>query len=159
MSITLNDLTANFEHVDGTVLLEDWAWLLGKDMLPVVVTAMGNVFLRDGADGSIHLLDIGTGKLEPIADTAEEFQSLLGQTEFVMERFLVNDFLAAKEVVGTLKPQQVYGYKVPPVLGGGFDAGNLEPTSLEVHFSVAGQIHEQVQKLPPGTPVSAVKLK
>ena len=29
---------------------------------------------------------------------------------------------------------------------------------LEVHFSLTGQIHQQVQSLPPGTPITEIRL-
>ena len=102
------------------------------------------------------LLDVGTGKTELAATSVAELNEQLSNRDFVMERFLVEDFVAARDALGALQAGQVYGYKTPPVLGGGFDISNLEVADVAVHFSVLGQVHRQVRNLPDGTPVSSI---
>ena len=46
-----------------------------------------------------------------------------------------------------LRPGQVYGYKIPPCLGGAYSSENLEPTDIQVHFSILGQILRKTQGL------------
>jgi hypothetical protein len=158
MPITLNDLTVNIDHLDQETLLAPWHWLIGARRLPILVTAMGNAFVQDADSGAISLLDAGTGKLVEVADSPQAFQALLGDTDFVMEQLLVNDWAAARDAGLMLAPGQVFGYKTPPVLGGGFETDNLEPTDIAVHFGLLGQIHQQVKDLPAGTPVSSIKI-
>lgn len=71
---------------------------------------------------------------------------------------LVDDVVGLRAAGKLLERGQVYGFEIPPVLGGSFDAENLVPSDLVVHFSLAGQIHRQVKDLPPGTPISQIKL-
>lgn len=52
-----------------------------------------------------------------------------------------------------LEAGQIYRFKVPPVLGGQYALENVEVTDIAVHFSIAGQVHEKVRNLPPGTPI------
>lgn len=158
MPITLNDLTVNIAHLDTATLMDDWQWLIGAHQRPVLVTAMGNVFVQDAGTGTISLPAAGTGKLIDIADSGQAFQARLSDAHFVSERFLVDDRVALREPGKTLAPGQLFGYETPPALGGGFDTDNLVPTDIEVHFSVSGQIHRQVNDLPAGTPIGAVKL-
>lgn len=53
---------------------------------------------------------------------------------------------------------QVYDLRRPLVLGGEFSVDNISPMDMEVHFSLLGQIHEQVSKLPPGTDVTSLRI-
>jgi hypothetical protein len=55
-------------------------------------------------------------------------------------------------------PEECVVPKVPLFLGGSDAVESLELTSLVVAVSLAGQIWEQVKDLPPGTPVSSIKL-
>lgn len=158
MAITLNDLTVNFTHVDRSALLTEWRWMIGTHKLPILVTAMGTAFVQDTQDGTISLLDPGEGKLREIAASFDEFQALLSDQEFVLAEFLVEDFASLRDGGRSLSQGQVFGFVQPPVLGGSFDVGNLEPTDMEVHFSVSGQIHRQVRDLPDGAPISQVSI-
>ncbi len=69
---------------------------------------------------------------------------------------LVGDILATGK---RLQPGQCFGYKVPPVLGGEVEPDNFEPTDLQVHFGILGQIHREVKDLPEGTPISEIKIE
>jgi hypothetical protein len=53
---------------------------------------------------------------------------------------------------------QVYDFRVPPALGGALEVDNLEVIDFVVSLNIAGQIHEQIRDLPPGTPISAVQI-
>lgn len=54
---------------------------------------------------------------------------------------------------------QCYSFKVPPVLGGKAQSDNLEVTDLKVWISLCGQLHHQLQSLPPGTKLSGFTLE
>ena len=53
---------------------------------------------------------------------------------------------------------QVLSFKVPPVLGGELAPANLELADFVVAVNLAGQIHEQVRSLPPGTPITGITI-
>ena len=52
-----------------------------------------------------------------------------------------------------LKENEVFGYIKLPIMGGDYDISNFEPIDMSVHFTFAGQIHEQIKDLPNGTKV------
>ena len=158
MPITLNDLTVNFDHLDGASLIEDWQWLVGESRYPILITALGDAFLQDSQDGSVHLLCVGVGGLERIADGLEQFRDLLSSRAFVQARFVPALIIQLRELGHVLEPGQLYGYRTPPVLGGSLEADNLEPTDIALHFSLLGQIMRQVRDLPPGTPISRITI-
>jgi hypothetical protein len=56
-------------------------------------------------------------------------------------------------------PNQCYGFKIPPMLGGSYEVENMEPTDLSVHYSLLGEICEQTKDLPRGTKVKRIEIK
>jgi hypothetical protein len=51
-------------------------------------------------------------------------------------------------------PEQVYGFKIAPVLGGETGLSNVEVIDFVVGLNVLGQLHRQIRDLPPGTRIS-----
>jgi hypothetical protein len=48
----------------------------------------------------------------------------------------------------------VCNFRVPPVLGGALEVGNVGTIDFVVGRSIAGQLHDQIRGLPPGTRIS-----
>jgi hypothetical protein len=48
-------------------LLADWRWLIGGNYTPILMTAFGDLFLRDDA-GHIHFLDLMAGQFKQVAN-------------------------------------------------------------------------------------------
>ncbi|MGV3721303.1 MAG: T6SS immunity protein Tdi1 domain-containing protein [Actinomycetota bacterium] len=159
MAITMDDLTVNFSHLDRESLLSEWRWLIGPSKQPILLAAIGDAYLQDPDDGSVHLLDVGGGALEQIADSVDEFRGLLGDREFVTDSFVPSTIVALRNEGKTLGQGQIYSYIKPPVLGGTYSTDNLEPTDVSVHYSILGQIHRQVKDLPEGTPISSITIE
>lgn len=169
--MTLDDLTVNFAHLDRQALMSEWRWLIDSSQSriarwlrpsskqPVLLTAGGNAFLQDSHDGSIHFLDTVDGKLEKASSSSEEFRSQLQEQAFVRRYFSVEMIEALRDDGALLPPEKIYSFKVLPVLGGPLETANVEPTDIEVHFSVSGQIHRQVKDIPAGTPITNVRIK
>ena len=149
--ITLNDLIVRCGELEPESLLSSWRWLIGDGKTPVLVTVMGDACVLDTEDGSVHLLSVGPGTIETAAESFDEFREFLADPDFLMEHFvpgLVAD-LRARGLV--LERGKVYGFKMPPILGGEYVLENLEPTDIAVHFELTGQIYEQARQVPAGT--------
>lgn len=153
MPITMNDLTVNFRDFDNKTLLEDWEWLIGVNRLPILVSAIGDAFLQDVNDGSIHWLEVGQGECHQLCGSVEEFQSILQTHDFAMQVLAAGLIAKFMESGPRLQRGEVYSFKVPPMLGGTYDQSNFEPCNISVHFSIAGQICNQAGKLPPGSKI------
>lgn len=141
MALTLDDLTVSIDHLDRAALLTEWQWLIGTRKLPVLVTALGNAFLADLTDRTVHVLDTGPGTVQKVASSGEEFRRLLKDRAFVIEQFAPIIVVRMRERGYTLQPGQLYGFKLPPPLGGEYSPDNLEPTDIQTHFSTLGRIH------------------
>lgn len=156
MTITWDDLTVKFDENASNKLIRDWTWLTGTDKTPIMVSSIGDLFLKDTTD-RVFWLNTGDGTLTAVADGIEMFREKLQDQDVVNDWFLVDLIDALKTEGKRLKPGQVYSYKKLIVLGGDYTPDNFEPTDIEVHFSFAGQIHQQVKDLPPGAKINSIK--
>ena len=67
MPITVQDLTVKALHtVHRAALLSDWGWMIGPSRLPILVSAIGDAFVQDTDDGTVHQLDTAFAELEPV---------------------------------------------------------------------------------------------
>lgn len=136
--------------------LEAWSWLGVGDKEPILISAFGDVFLRDAA--GIWFLDTVQGKLDRVCDTEAELQNLLESSENA-SHYLLTWLVAAAEASGLmLGPGQCYDFKVPPILGGKVELENIQLLDFMVSLDIAGQIHQQTQNMKPGTRVSKVAI-
>ena len=152
-SMTWDDLTISLSHLDINELIDSWGWLIGDDIKPLLVSAIGDVFF-ERSSGLVFWLDTGSAKVTEVAKTAQEFKLKLSKTDNVDEWFLPHLIEELRYQRKLLKAGQVYSYDHPPNLGGAYQADNLRPTNLSVHLSIHGQIGEQIRDLPDGADIS-----
>lgn len=157
--MNVNDLTVNFEHLKRENILADWVWLIGRKKLPILITSVGDAFLQDVDDGTIHFLDTCSAGLLKVSENLEEFRNQIKDAQFLSDYFCPQPVGVLRDSGLTLSQGQLYSLMKPSVLGGEFAPENIEMTDIEVHFSVLGQIHQQVKDLPPGTEIGSFELK
>jgi hypothetical protein len=152
------DLIRHFSPDLLSEALTDWQWLAdlaGKQ--PLITSAFGDVFLQ-GEDG-VWFLDTVEGKLSREWDSPGSLQAQLN-TAAGQDRYLMASLAVAASNTGLVPgDRQVLSFKVPPVLGGFFEPQNIEVSDLIVTLSIAGQIHQQIKDLPPGTPISGIQIR
>jgi hypothetical protein len=158
MRITWNDLVVSTQDFTDNDLLSAWQWLLKRPVDLLLVSSLGNMFLVI-ENGRVLWLDVGSAELTDVASDVGEFRSLVSKPENMNQWFIPQLVGDLKESGMNLKTGQCYSYKVPPVLGGELQVTNFEPVDLSVHFSVLGQIHNQLKDLQPGTSVSKFKIE
>ncbi len=145
--------------VDGDEVLGDWRWLTGPNLQLWHVTKFGDALLRNSDDGAIHFLDVIGGKIERIADSESAFEAAVAIPENA-DRWLMQEIVDGQAVLG-MRPgtNECLSFKHPPVLGGQLIPDNFETCDVLVHFSIAGQIHQQVKDLPAGTKIQDIKIE
>ena len=147
-----------FDSQSYSAALESWGWLDGvAGMSPVLANAFGDLFLQ-AEDGSFAFLDTLGGKLERVWPDAASLQAAINTDRAQDEYLLIG--LVQEAVAAGLEPdtRQVLSFKVPPALGGELSVENLEVTDFVVTLNIAGQIHEKIRKLPPGTPITEITI-
>lgn len=159
MVLTLDDLTVSITHLDRSALLDDWRWLIGPTKMPLLITALGNAFVVDTADGTVHVIDAGPGTIERIADSRDEFRARLRDKAFVVEHFVPKVVARMREAGQALETGQLYGFKTPPAQGGEYSPENLQPMNIQTHFSVLGQIHDRARSPTQQTPPDVVTIE
>ena len=154
----LEELTISLENLDGDELLSEWRWLVDESYSPVLVSAVGDLFVQ-GQDGSIWWLCTATGQFTQVAPDLTEFQRLTRQPNPSREWFLPDIVGHFRKVGVLLQPGKCYSYKVPPFLGGKTEPNNMELTDICIHFAFLGEVYHQVKDLPPGTKIRSIRLE
>lgn len=151
--MNLDDYLLNTEERDWARLLSTWSWLLNRPFTVQLGNRFGDLFIT-WQDGSVHLLDVGSGVLEKVAPSVGEFDARLrepGRAEQWFLTPLVDALKSAGQVPG---PDQCYSYRMLPVFGGEYVPENVVIRDLSEHYAAFGPIHERIKDLPDGTPVT-----
>jgi hypothetical protein len=158
LNLTFNDLTVNFSKCNSKTLLSDWHWLIGKNRIPILITAFGEPFLQDCITGEVFFLNIYEGLMTKVAVDLDDFNGQLNSDDF-WEKYLPIQAVGELRLTGSvLSIGEVYSFKMPPILGGTYELENIEICDIQVHFSILGQIHHQVKDLPDGAEIGSIKL-
>jgi hypothetical protein len=138
------------------LLLEDWRWLVSAHYMPILMTAFGDLFLRD-ASGSVHFLDLMAGQFRQVAKSEDQFNTLCEDKERRRTWFLGFFLMGIRKIRGELAPGECYGCKIPLSLGGELAPENFERTDLRTHYAVLGQLHRQTRNQPFGTKINRIE--
>lgn len=159
MTITFDDLVAPVTDlgVDFDEAISSWSWLIQADSRPLLISALGDVFLDMPL--AIHFLNTFEGTLRPVAESRDAWKREMQNPQRVGEWFLPGFIEALRESGQMLKQGEVYSPTVPLVLGGTLSLENFTASHWRMHLHVLGQIHEQVRHLPPGTRINKIKIE
>lgn len=150
-------LTRSFTPEQFARGLGAWHWVGIGTKVPLFTSLFGDVFFR--ADDGFWWLDTLEGNLARVWANADALKADLA-TASGQDQYLLAGLAFSAESRGLIpEPGQVYGFKTPPVLGGALDADNIETMDFVVGLHLAGQIHEQIRHLPPGTRISGFTMK
>lgn len=154
----VSDYLIDQEGKDWVELLSDWGMLLPNSFTVWLVNRFGDIFAVF-EDDSVHLLDVGCGTIERVAENRDDFANKIDKDDNSNKWLMIDLVDSCMEAGLELSPNQCYGFKVPPILGGSYKVENIEPTDLSVHYSLLAQINEQTKDLPDGTKISLVVMK
>ena len=138
----------NLRGVDWSEALSGWAFLLPRRFSLLFVNRFGDVFIVQ-EDESVHMLNLANGVLERLADKIADFADLM-EVDVLRESWLLTKVVDQCIEAGlNLEPGQVYGYKIPPSLGGAIELDNIEITPISDHYHALAEIQIQLDELPP----------
>jgi hypothetical protein len=149
-------LTRTFTPAQYAAATESWGWLDLAGKTPIFASAFGDVFYR--ADDGFWWLDTLDGALTRPWRTADELKAALNSADG-QDMYLMGGLAMAAERSGLVPgPDQVYDFTISPVLGGPIEVSNIGVIDFVVGVNIAGQLHDQVRGLPPGTAISRVTI-
>ena len=146
-----------FSTENYAAALESWSFLELSDKRPLFTSPFGDVFF-ESQDG-FWFLDLLAGELSRRWATEDDFSNSLNSREGQDEYLMIG--LASEAESAGLRPLVKLRFTasgVPPALGGAVDLENVELSDFVVAINFAGQIHQQIKDLPPGTPISGLSL-
>ena len=131
-------------------LLRDWMPPLPPQFTIWLVNRLGDVFAMTPT-GAVLRLDIGSGTCTEVATSQQHFATQLNAPEAANLWLRIELVDACRRAGMTLGPQECYGFRIPPTLGGVYEVSNLKPTPLAVHYSYQSYICRQrdVYWVPP----------
>jgi len=149
-------LTRTFTAEQYAQATESWSWLGLVGKTPIFTSPFGDVFFR--ASDGFWWLDTLEGTLTRPWQTADELNAALSSAEG-QDLYLLGALAMAAERAGVVAgADQVYDFTISPLFGGSFDVGNIGVIDFVVGVNIAGQIHDQLRGLPPGTAISGVAI-
>ena len=121
--MSIHDYLIDHRGFDWPSLFAEWTWLVPNKLTVWLMNRFGDLFLVC-EDGSVHMLDVGRGSLEQVANSREEFQAKVDEEDNANDWFMIPlvDQLVAEGM--TLKAGECYSYKQLPVLGGDYTIEN-----------------------------------
>jgi hypothetical protein len=149
------ELTKTFTFEQYARGLDSWSWIDLHDLTPAFTSLFGDVFFR-AHDGWWYLSTITGDLSHPWTDDAAMYAELAtedGQDEYLLGVLAMG--AAARGVV--LGENDVYAYAPPPMIAG-FDFANIGAYDFVAALTIAGQVHEQTRRMPPGTLISGFRV-
>ena len=134
---------------------EAWEWLVPPQDEAMLITSIGDVFLRS-PDGTFTFLDTQFGRLQKIGRLTGHWQEALANHAQRDAWFHPEFVEQLRRAHGALKPEMVYSPSVPPSLSGKQTTENYTPRLAEMHLWYDGQLQHQVKDLPPGTVITKI---
>lgn len=143
MSIDFSSLVCTPSDESVQQFVASWGWLIREPFVPVLFTALGDVFIQPDS-GGIWWINTGTAEVTRVADSFEQFRELLG-TEQADEWFLPG-LIDQLHVAGKVaEAGECYTYVTLPIFAEGkYEVDNLNPVPAYEHFALTGDIHREI---------------
>lgn len=153
----LEFLLLDLPEEDIVHALEGWHWIGLSGLTAIAVSAFGEVFFR-AENGAILHLDAIEGRMNVVAESLSAFTADLGEAERRDDLLLAGLVVGARNRGISLATGECYDFQIAPVLGGPMDVEHMHPMSFVVKLHIAGQLHQQIKDLPPGTRINQVTI-
>jgi hypothetical protein len=150
--LSIHDYLIEDQSLDWATLLSPWAGLLPREVTVWIVNCFGDLFLVYG-DGAVHMLDVGQGKVEKVANSRDDFSNKLDEADNANQWLMIPFIDELVEAGIHLRPGTCYTYIKPPIMGGDYSVENTAVVPIEQHYGCYGDFYKQTKDLRDGTPV------
>lgn len=133
-------------------ITEYWGWKLGEAEEIILTNLFGNYIIKN-TKGEYWRICPEELKCELIAKDNNEFETKRKNRDFILDWEMTNIVKIAKEKLSDLSSEQCYCLVYPSVLGGKYEAENIESTARATLISFSGEISRQIEDIPEGTQI------
>jgi hypothetical protein len=148
----LSDISFLPDQCGADSLFAVWAWRIPEGHRPILLSLFGDWFLANPR-GRIHMFDLLSGEVRPIADSEDEFFSML-EIEERRRDWLRSHLVDAIEQAGIKRSaSQCFAFRTPPILGGTLAPSNVVPWDFAAYQTGTSKLLQQVLDVPVGTRV------
>lgn len=141
------------QEFDWSVLLADWAWLLPQNEFTIwLMNLYGDLFLVF-EDETVHMLDVGNGSLEKLAESRDDFCRRLDKGNNANMWLMIPLVDKLVEAGKVLNSKHCYSFIIPPVLGGQYAVENTAILQVAENYGIYASIHNQLKDIPVGSRV------
>lgn len=147
--IDVKDYLIDHLDRDWPTLLAPWQWLLPPVYSVWLVNRFADVVLVD-EDGKVHFLDVGAGMLRQVAENQAAFCQAISTPDKAHEWLLIAFTQRLRREGLVPGPDECYGFRIFPGLGGDYSLENIELRNLALQYAVTGKIFHQLKDVPEG---------
>ena len=143
----------NVAHLSVERLIRDWRWLCNERVSLIARNIFGDLFLVDD-DDRVWKLDVGSGQLIQVAESADQFRALAETRAKKVEWFAAD--LQQEFSAKGLNPggEECVAFKIPVVFRESAGVpNNAYVGNLYEYVSHLGSVHRQIAGAPDGTKV------
>jgi hypothetical protein len=154
MSISWRDIAFQLEPDIAREAAKAWSWLVPEPWEPIVCSMVAGVFLET-SNGEVHWLDTGTGLVEPVAQSREHFEEIIGSSSDLVDEWFLPPLVERLHAAGK-KPNEgeCYGFTILPVFAEGkYDTDNMFVVPVREQLVGLADVHRQLNGLPDGVSV------
>jgi hypothetical protein len=151
-AVNAKDYLIDQAGFDWHSILAGWAEILPETFSIWLVNFFGDVFII-ADDGAVHLLDIAGGTFSRVSNNRDQFATFIDVPENADNWLMIPLVDQCVELGILLEPGKCYGFKIPPLLGGLYEPGNVAVVDLVQNYAFLADIWSQTKNVPDGTPV------
>ncbi len=148
----INDYIIPQDGKDWPTWLKGWTPPLPETFTLWMVNRFGDLIIV-ADDGSVHMLDLGTGVLNRLADSREDFFAMIDQDNNADNWLLITLTDACVAAGMTLHPNECYSLTIPAFLGGKYAVENIKPMDMQLYYELTAEIYRQTKDLPDGAKI------
>lgn len=138
-------LALSCADIDCALLLKDWNWLVPDGHRPLMIGAFGD-WIMGAPDSSLWSLELLEGTYTRIAENPEAFNHAKLDPDNLNLWFMAEWVEIADRHGLVPSADECLGWKIHPILGGPFEAKNIEVFALIVYQSIMGQMFRQLHQ-------------
>jgi hypothetical protein len=154
MSVGWQDIAFQIEAPLAEEVKAAWSWLFPEHWTPLICSMVGGIFLLT-EDGHVHWLDTGTGLIEQVASSKEQFEDILRSDSLLVEEWFLPSLVESLQDAGkNATVGQCYAFTVLPVFAEGkYEPRNMIVVPIREQFVGVADIHRQLNAIPDGAAV------